>query len=101
MLRDLPAGGRPIRLLLHLRRFFCKKNTCGQKIFAERLPSLWSRRIQSAQASSALSESTESGQKEQEELSRTTGGSSEESKVVNKVKSEQILRRRESNRREG
>jgi transposase len=39
-LRDLPAGGRPIRLILHLRRFFCKKNTCAQKIFAERLPSL-------------------------------------------------------------
>src|SRR5436853_3359801 len=40
MLRDLPSGGRPIRLTIHVRRFFCKKSTCAQKIFAERLPDL-------------------------------------------------------------
>ena len=40
MLRDLPSIGRPISLILHVRRFFCKKSTCAQKIFAERLPSL-------------------------------------------------------------
>src|SRR2546427_6682283 len=39
-LRDLPSIGRPIRLIMHVRRFFCKKNTCGQKIFAERVPEL-------------------------------------------------------------
>lgn len=39
-LRDLPSGGRPIRLIMHVRRFFCKKRTCVQKIFAERLPVL-------------------------------------------------------------
>src|SRR5205807_1679746 len=39
-LRDLPSGGRPIRLLMHVRRFFCKKRTCTQKIFVERLPAL-------------------------------------------------------------
>ena len=39
-LRDLPSGGRPIRLILHVRRFFCKKSTCAQKIFVERLPEL-------------------------------------------------------------
>jgi len=39
-LRDLPSSGRPIRLILHVRRFFCKKSTCAQKIFAERLPEL-------------------------------------------------------------
>jgi transposase len=39
-LRDLPSVGRPIRLILHVRRFFCKKSTCAQKIFAERLPEL-------------------------------------------------------------
>src|SRR5436305_1695582 len=39
-LRDLPSIGRPIRLILHVRRFFCKKSTCAQKIFAERLPEL-------------------------------------------------------------
>ena len=39
-LRDLPSGGRPIRLIMHVRRFFCKKHTCAQKIFVERLPAL-------------------------------------------------------------
>src|SRR5258708_3907284 len=39
-LRDLPSSGRPIRLIMHVRRFFCKKRTCAQKIFAERLPAL-------------------------------------------------------------
>jgi transposase len=39
-LRDLPSGGHPIRLIMHVRRFFCKKRTCAQKIFAERLPAL-------------------------------------------------------------
>ena len=39
-LRDLPSNGRPVHLVLHVRRFSCKKNTCVQKIFAERLPEL-------------------------------------------------------------
>lgn len=39
-LRDLPSSGRPIRLIMHVRRFFCKKRTCSQKIFTERLPEL-------------------------------------------------------------
>src|SRR4051812_15310775 len=39
-LRDLPSGGRPIRLIIHVRRFFCKKSTCAQKIFTERLADL-------------------------------------------------------------
>jgi transposase len=39
-LRDLPSSGRPIRLIMHVRRFCCKKSTCAQKIFAERLPEL-------------------------------------------------------------
>lgn len=39
-LRDLPAARRPIRLTMHVRRFFCKKSTCAQKIFTERLPDL-------------------------------------------------------------
>src|SRR6266852_5614035 len=39
-LRDLPSGGRPIRLIVHVRRFCCKKRTCAQKIFVERLPAL-------------------------------------------------------------
>ncbi len=39
-LRDLPSSRRPIRLIIHVRRFFCKHGTCAQKIFAERLPDL-------------------------------------------------------------
>src|SRR5260221_1831023 len=39
-LRDLPSVGRPLRLVMHVRRFFCKKSTCAQKIFVERLPTL-------------------------------------------------------------
>jgi transposase len=40
MLRDLPSVGRPISLVIHVRRFFCRKSACAQKIFAERLPLL-------------------------------------------------------------
>src|SRR5712692_1275925 len=39
-LHDLPLAGRPVHLIVHLRRFFCKKSTCAQKIFTERLPEL-------------------------------------------------------------
>src|SRR5258707_8068655 len=38
--RDLPASGRPVHLVLHVRRFFCQESTCIRKIFAERFPSL-------------------------------------------------------------
>jgi len=39
-LHDLPISGRPVRLIVLLRRFFCKKSTCARKIFAEQLPEL-------------------------------------------------------------
>jgi transposase len=39
-LRDLPTVGRPLRLIMHVRRFFCQKDTCTQKNFVERLPTL-------------------------------------------------------------
>src|SRR5712692_4251216 len=39
-LRDLPASGRPVHLVLHVRRFFCQESTCVRKIFAERFPAL-------------------------------------------------------------
>jgi transposase len=39
-LHDLPARGCPVSLMLHVRRFFCTKSTCAQKIFTERLPEL-------------------------------------------------------------
>ena len=37
VLHDLPSVGHPIRLIVHVRRFFCKKSTCAPKIFVERL----------------------------------------------------------------
>jgi transposase len=40
VLRDLPSIGHPLRLIMHVRRFFCRKSTCAQKIFVERLPDL-------------------------------------------------------------
>lgn len=39
-LRDLPASGRPVELIVCVRRFFCQESTCVRKIFAERFPSL-------------------------------------------------------------
>jgi transposase len=39
-LHDLPAGGRPVHLVLQVRRFYCQESTCVRKIFAERFPAL-------------------------------------------------------------
>src|SRR5260370_2655083 len=38
--RDLPASGRPVHLVLHVRRFFSQESSCVRKIFAERFPAL-------------------------------------------------------------
>jgi transposase len=37
---DLPCAGRPIRLLLTVKKFFCRVSDCSRKIFVERLPDL-------------------------------------------------------------
>ncbi len=37
---DLPCAGRPIRLLLTVKKFFCREASCTRKIFTERLPDL-------------------------------------------------------------
>ena len=39
-IQDLPNRGRPVQLVLHVRRFRCHKSTCGRKIFAEQFPTL-------------------------------------------------------------
>ena len=39
-LRDLPASGRPVHLIVRVRRFYCQESTCPRRIFAERFPSL-------------------------------------------------------------
>lgn len=36
-LTDLPCAGQRVRLILHVRKFFCDETTCVRKIFAERL----------------------------------------------------------------
>ena len=38
--RDLPCAGRPIRLLLTVKKFVCRQAHCPRKIFTERLPDL-------------------------------------------------------------
>ena len=35
---DLPWGGRPVKLVLNVRKFFCKTTSCTRRIFTERLP---------------------------------------------------------------
>jgi hypothetical protein len=37
-LRDLPWEAIPVRIQLHVQRFFCDTEGCGQRIFTERLP---------------------------------------------------------------
>src|SRR5260370_4725544 len=39
-LRDLPASGQPVRLVMQGRHFLCEKSTCQPSIIAERFPSL-------------------------------------------------------------
>lgn len=39
-IHDLPRSGRAVHLVLHVRRFRCRKNTCARKIFAEQFPTL-------------------------------------------------------------
>ena len=36
--QDLPCVGRPIRLVLTVRKFFCRNLGCSRKVFTERLP---------------------------------------------------------------
>jgi transposase len=38
LVRDLPACGRPVMLVLHLRRFFCDSSGCPRRTFVERIP---------------------------------------------------------------
>jgi transposase len=51
---DLPASGRPISLLLHVRHFRCPNRACPRKTFAEPLPDLL---LPRAQRTSRLRES--------------------------------------------
>jgi transposase len=37
---DLPWAGRPVRLRLQVRKFFCHTPTCPRRVFTERLPAV-------------------------------------------------------------
>ncbi len=37
LVADVPCGGRPVRLLLHVRKFRCKTADCPRQVFTERL----------------------------------------------------------------
>jgi transposase len=41
---DLPVGGRPVSVLLAVRRFFCPNSRCGRRTFAEQFEDLIGRR---------------------------------------------------------
>ena len=40
VVKDLPFAGQQVKLILHVRKFFCETVTCIRKVFAERLPHL-------------------------------------------------------------
>lgn len=43
---DLPWAGHPVRLILRVRKFFCRGPSCARRIFTERLPRIvapWAR----------------------------------------------------------
>src|SRR3712207_8435144 len=39
---DLPWGGHPVRLILCVRKFFCRTPSCVRRVFTERLPGVGS-----------------------------------------------------------
>ena len=67
--KDLPCAGRPIRLLLTVKKFFCRQPQCRRKIFVERLPDLievssrLTRRLRSAVQEIGFATSGKSGER--------------------------------------
>lgn len=46
VLRDVPCAGRPVQLVLTVRKFSCRNPLCQRKVFAERIPTFmepWAR----------------------------------------------------------
>jgi len=41
---DMPAGGQPVRIMLRVRRFFCRNGNCRRRTFVEQVQGLASRR---------------------------------------------------------
>lgn len=40
VVKDLPCAGQHVKLILHVRKFFCETADCVRKVFAERLSQL-------------------------------------------------------------
>ena len=36
VVKDLPCVGQPVKLILHVRKFFCDTAECARKVFAEK-----------------------------------------------------------------
>ncbi|WP_327007062.1 transposase family protein [Dactylosporangium sp. NBC_01737] len=53
-LTDTPVGGRPVWLLLDVRRFNCRTAGCATRTFVEQIPGLTARRRQRSQPSQQL-----------------------------------------------
>ncbi len=45
-LADLPQGGTPVRLVLQVRRFFCRSEACLRLTFVEQIPTVTARHAQ-------------------------------------------------------
>jgi transposase len=43
ILQDLPCVGKTLRLVVQVRRFFCRNTDCARQIFAEHIPNLTTR----------------------------------------------------------
>ena len=51
---DLPWGGNPVKLILRVRKFFCKTPSCTRRIFTERLPGVVAPRARTTERLSML-----------------------------------------------
>lgn len=51
---DLPWGGHPVKLVLYVRKFFCKAPACKRRVFTERLPGFVAPRARTTERLSML-----------------------------------------------
>lgn len=51
---DLPWGGHPVKLILQVRKFFCKAPSCERRVFTERLAGVVAPRARTTERLAAL-----------------------------------------------
>lgn len=51
---DLPWGGHPVKLILCVRKFFCRATSCKRRIFTERLPGVVASRARTTERLTVL-----------------------------------------------